>query len=360
MKRYTERNRAMFRATTMSMALLLAVLAAAGCDDEGFNQYPIDASYIDAMTGDPCLGVTGACLTDRGSTMMEDVRTSEGGIPDLMTDVLLEQMEAYLATTPQPEEIDVAFINGGAIRGGANSGPPNFEWSSETARIGNYYGPGPISDDDIRGWFPFRNDTTVMTLTGAQIKRSLELGVNTFADDARTTFGADLLSGDGAGPFLHAAGLKYEVTCPGTTRIQVGPSDCDPFAGTCHYLNADQADTVSKVTIGDTVIYDASAGGWQDDGETHEFRVVMNSFMAAGNDNHLDFVDGIERRDIPIDDWDYIAEVVDYLDSHPPTTLDGDQGRIVVKGLVGGLPCNLPASCTPAHAPFHPNCQHLQ
>jgi hypothetical protein len=333
---------------------LAVALAGPGCDDEGFDQSRADASDIDAMSGDPCDGVTTACLTNQGSTMMEDVRISEGGIPNLMTDILRQE-----AMVRAGEVVDVAFINGGAIRGGANSGPPDFEWSSETARIGNAYGPGPLTDDDIRGWFPFRNDNVVMTLTGAQIKRSLELGVNTFADDAGTTFGADLLSGDGAGPFLHASGLAYEVTCPGTIRIQVGPSDCDPFAGTCVYLNPDDADTVSKITIGETVIFDAALGGWQGDGETAEFRVVMNSFMAAGNDNHLDFKDGTDRLDISIDYWDYIESVVDVLNATSPTTLDGAQGRIVVVGTVGGLPCNLPASCTPAHAETHPNCQHL-
>jgi hypothetical protein len=285
---------------------------------------------------------------------MEDVRTSEGGIANLMTKVLLE--EAQRRST---KHIDIAFINGGAIRGGANSGAPDFEWSSETARIGNAYGPGPISAEEIRGWFPFRNDNTIITLNGAQLKRSLELGVNTFADDAGTTFGADLLSGDGAGPFLHAAGLTYEVTCPGTTRIQIGPSDCDPFAGTCVYLNPEAADSVTKMTIGEDVVFDASAGGWQGDGATHVYRAVMNSFAAAGNDNHLDFKDGTDRIPIDFGLWDYIESVVDHMAATTPTTLDGNQGRINIIGEVGGLPCNLPASCSPAHAADHPNCQHL-
>lgn len=339
--------------TAVASGACLALLVAA-CGGDDFDQSRIDASTIDAIEGDPCEGETGPCLMNQGSTMMEDVRTSEGGIPNLMTDVLLEKAIEYSGET-----IDIAFINGGAIRGGANLGPPDYEFSSETARIGNYYGPGPITREDILGWFPFRNDNVIMDLTGAQIKRSLEYGVNTFADDAGTTFGADLMSGDGAGPFLHAAGLSYEATCAGTTRIQVGPSDCDPFAGTCSYLNADEADTITKISVGGSVIFDAANGGWQGDAETDTYRVVMNSFIAAGADNHLDFPDGTNRTDISIDDWDYVALLADYLEANTPTTLDGDQGRIVVVGTVGGLPCNLPASCTPAHADFHPNCQHL-
>ncbi len=338
----------------ITVAIVAMSAGAGGCDDQGFDQSLVDASHIDAIIGDPCNGVATACLTNQGSTMMEDVRTSEGGITNLMTDVLLQE-----AMVRSSETIDIAFINGGAVRGGANSGAPNFEWSSETARIGNAYGPGPISAEDIRGWFPFRNDKTIMTLTGAQLRRSLELGVNTFADSAGTTFGADLLSGDGAGPFLHASGLSFDVTCPDTTRIQVGPSDCDPFAGTCVYLNPDQADSVTKITVGEDIIFDASAGGWQGDGATAEFRVVMNSFAAGGNDNHLDFKDGTNRVDILIDYWDYMESLVDYMGANTPTTLDGDQGRITIIGEVGGLPCNLPASCTPAHAADHPNCQHL-
>jgi len=330
-----------------------AALALLACGGDDFNQTRPDASTVDAIVGDPCEDVTGACLTNQGSTMMEDVRIGEDGIANMMTDVLLSE-----ASVVAEESIDIAFINGGAIRGGVTLGPPDYEWSSETARIGNTYGPGPITREDILGWFPFPNDNVVMTLTGAQLKRSLERGVDTFADDAGTTFGADLIA-DTGGPFLHAAGLSYEATCPGTTRIVIGPTDCDPFAGECEYLNADEADTITKITVGTTVIYDASNGGWQGDGETHGFRVVTNSFVAAGLDNHLDFPDGTSRHDITIDEWNYAEALADYLEEHTPTTLDRDQGRIVVVGTVGGIPCNLPASCTPAHAATHPSCQHL-
>ena len=112
-------------------------------------------------------------------------------------------------------------------------------------------------------------------------------------------------------------------------------------------------------SIAGNVVFDGANGGWQGDGETHQFRVVMNSFAAAGNDNHLDFKDGTNRVDILIDYWDYIESLVDHMAANTPTTFAGDQGRITIIGEVSGFPCNLPASCTPAHAADHPNCQHL-
>lgn len=325
------------------VGLVLCALSA-GCSGD-------DARAADAGVDAEVIG----SLTNQGSTQMEDVRTSEGGIPNLLTDALLAE-----GRTRTGENIQIAFVNGGAIRGGSNSGPPNFEWSSETARIGNVYGPGPISRADVEGWFPFADDTVLMTLTGAQIKRALEHGVATYADDAGTTFGADLLSGDGAGPFLHAAGVKYTATCPGTTRLRVGPTDCDPFAGTCVYLNADQANTITRIEIGGVVIFDQGAGGWQAGGDSAQFRVIMNSFIAAGNDNHLDFKDGTNRVEIALESWNFQQALVERVRRTSPITLVEDEDRIVVVGEVGGLPCYLPASCTPAHLPTHPKCAHLR
>jgi len=314
----------------------LCVLALCGCS--GSNGATADAR-VPVVLGE---------LTNEGSTMMEDVRIAEGGISNLMTDVLLEAARAEL-----DDSIDFVVLNGGAIRGGADIS------SNETARIGNTYGPGDLTDVDVEGWFPFNDDHVVMTLNGAQIKRALEHAVSTFADDARTTFGADL-ENDAGGPFLHPAGLTYEATCPGTVRLKVGPTDCDPFAGGCHYINPDDADTITKIAIGGTVIYDHALGGWQKGGDTATFRVAMNDFLASGNDNHLDFHDGTDRRAVPRSEFDYTGRLKAYIQTHSPLTLQADQDRIVVNGAVDGLPCNLPASCTPLHKPTHPNCAHLR
>ncbi len=342
----------MMRRTPVMVAIgLLGMSGCSGTEDEA---PPTAQVLCPTPTGTECDGVSGPCLVDQGSTMMEDVRTRAGGLPNYMADVLREELAAFSGET-----IDVAFINGGAIRGGANLGPPDFDWSSETARVGNPYCAGPLTREQILGWFPFQDDHVVFTLTGEQIKRSLEHGVATFADDAGTTSGADLLSGDGAGPFLHPSGLSFEATCPGTTRLKIGPADCDPFEGTCEYLNADVADTVTKMTIGGTVVFDAANGGWQDGADQQEFRVATNSFLAEGNDNHLDFKDGTNPTVIAIDDWNYVEELAERVAADSPLELGGDQGRITVVGEVDGLACNLPASCTPAHKAEHPRCQHL-
>jgi hypothetical protein len=335
-------------------------LGAAGCgDDDGPAQPDGGNEVVDAGNdagGDRCLGAAGACLTNQGSTQFEDIRVEENGIANVMTDILLAQ-----GTVQAGEPIDVAFINAGAIRAGSNSGPPDFTWSSETARIGDTFGPGPITAEDIRGWFPFQDDNVVMTLTGEQIKRSLESAVRTWADDAGLTFGPDLAA-DKAGELLHVAGLKYQVQCAGTERMRLGPADCNPFAGECVYQNPDTANSVSRIEIGGEVIYDAAAGGWQgvgpDRGDKREFRVIMNSYAAAGLDGHTDFAEGTNRATVERATWDYVAELVTQLEANAPTTLDDAQGRIEVAGEVGGLACNLPATCLPAHA-AHENCSHL-
>jgi hypothetical protein len=272
------------------LTLPFAAFAAVACGG-GLPDPPPDGGVGVCAETHPCEGVQGACLTVAGSTMHEDVRVAENGIANVIVDVLREEAERVAG-----EPIAVALLNGGAIRGGRNLGPPTFAFANEEARIGRRVCAGPVSDDDIRGWHPFANETVVMTLSGAQLRRALEAGVRTWADDALLTFGPDLLR-DKGGELLHPAGLAYEITCPGTTRIRIGPSDCNPFAGTCRYLNA-----------------------------------------AA--------------------EWDFTERLVAALHARTPITLDGAQGRIRVVGTVGGLPCNLPSTCLPAHR-THPSCGHL-
>jgi 5'-nucleotidase-like protein len=331
----------------MRAAPLLLILA--GCVAHFADEAPDAGACAENST---CAGATGACVTDQGSTEFEDVRVAEDTVANLIADVLRSEGSAAAG-----EPIDVAFLNGGSIRGGRSLGPPTFAFTNEEARIGRKVCAGPLTDDDVRGWQPFANDVVVMTLTGAQVKRALESGVRTWADDQLLTFGPDLVR-DKGGELLHVSGMSYEVTCPGTTRIRIGPSDCNPFAGTCKYENAAAASSITKIAIGGTTIYDATKGGWQGDGETRRVRAIMNSFIAAGLDNHLDFEDGTERKTIAVSDWNFTEVLVKYMRAHAPVTLGAPAGRIRVLGTVEGLGCNLPASCVPAHR-THPNCAHL-
>lgn len=303
--------------------------------------------------GASCTGVTGPCLLDQGSTRFEDVRVEEGALPNFMVDILLAKGGAAAGET-----LDVAFLNAGAMRAGTNSGPPDFTWTSETARIGATFGPGPVSAADVRGWMPFQDDHVVMTITGAQLKRSLESGVRTWADDAGLRFGPDLVA-DKGGELLHVAGMKYQVTCPGTTRIEVGPAECSPAMDTCAYRNADAASSVSRIEVGGTVLYDAAMGGWQGNGADRPLRVIMNSFLALGLDYHLDFKQGTDRKTIARSTFDYVEVVLAELQARSPLMLGGKQGRISVVGKTGDVACNLPATCLPAHRD-HPNCAHLR
>jgi hypothetical protein len=292
---------------------------------------------------------------------MEDVRVEEGTLPNYVTDVLLAEIQRLYPA----QNVEVAFANAGAFRSGFLV-PGTFNFSSESGRIGNKFGPGVIPDDEIKGWWPFNNDTVIMDITGQQLKNALEAAVRSFADDAGTVFGPDLGPADTGGWLLHISGISYEVTCNATTRIKIGPAGCDPFMGQCSYQNQAQANSISKITFGATLIYDASAAGnpWQNCGssgtcDNRVFRVVMNSFLAAGGDLHLDFAAGANRFTIPQAQFDFAPVLVAYMRGHSPVPLAAKTGRIVVKGLVGGLKCNLPARCTAAHKPCHPNCAHL-
>lgn len=325
----------------------LVLLLVAACGESSSGTLP-DAGVCAEISD--CNGAGGVCALNMSSTMHEDVRVAETGVANLIADVMREE-----ASIQAGETIDIALLNGGAIRGGKSLGPPTFAFANETARIGHAVCAGALTDDDVRGWQPFANDLVVMTLTGAQLKRVLEAGVRTWADDDFLTFGPDLLR-DKGGELLHPSGLRYEVTCPGTQRIRIGPSDCNPFMGTCKFLNADAASSVTHIVVGSETIFDV-ADGWIGGGDKRRFRVVTNSFVAAGLDNHLDFQDGTERKVIPVAEWNFTEILVLALRARSPIRFV-EEGRIRVNGTVGGLACNLPATCLPAHR-THPHCAHL-
>lgn len=323
-------------------------LASLGCgDDGGGTGGKGDAAAADAkMKNFGKCGDSKCVLTNEGSTMFANIRVGEHGIPNLMADILLTA-----AAADSKETLDIAFINAGAIRAGFVD--DKFMFTSEDGRIGAKFS-SDLTEDDLKRWFPFPNGASNMTLNGAQIKRSLESGVRAWKDDAGLQFGPDL-NNDKGGELLQVAGMSYEVTCAGTTRMVIGPADCNPFDALkpCSYQNPYEADSITKITVGTTVIYDKSQGGWVDRGDTKEYRVTMSSFIADGLDNHLDFKDGKDRKDLEGNPWPFQEAIVDYFLANSPVTLNHNQNRIVVKGN-----CNLPSSCVPSQID-HENCQHL-
>ena len=318
--------------------LMLMFTGCSGDDKKDENS----SNNVNNQGSTSCEDVTTACLANEGSTMYEDVRVEEGGISNLIADVFLAA-----AKKASDEEVDFSLMNGGAIRGLDDL-------------IGKKYQPGPISDDEIKGWYPFNEDkTAIVTITGAQLKGILEAGVRTWADDVRLNHGPDF-DADTAGEFLHPSGLSYEVTCPGTTRIELGPSDCNLFADEndessikCEFTNADQANSISKISVGNSAIYEN--GAWVDGGDEKTFRVVVSTFIADGKDGHLDFKAATNREEFSID---FQAALVEHLNANTPTTLNGNENRIVVTGEVKGLACNLPVVCNAEHID-HENCAHL-
>jgi 5'-nucleotidase, C-terminal domain len=299
-----------------------------------------------------CEGVTGPCLLNEGSTMYEDVRVEETPIPSLAADVLLTEGKKISG-----QAIDVAFLNGGDFRSGLVD--ENFNFTDETARIGRKY-QGPVTQLDLEGWFPYPEGMRIITLTGGQIRRALEAGVRSFADSAALSFGPDL-NNDKGGWFLHVAGMTYEVTCPNTTRLIIGPPGCtfDPF--TCSEQNTLAANSVSRIELGGTVILEN--GSWVGNGQTRTFRAILPDFIRQGLDGHIAFKEapggpGSDETEIPQSTWDLKKAVAKHVADNSPLRFPETSGRIVIKGEIGGIACNLPSTCLPAHK-GHPNCAHL-
>lgn len=324
----------------LALSLVWGCTPAMGVKDAG-----IDAGSVS------CQGVTGPCLQNAGSTQFEDVRVAEGALTNFIVDTLL--VEGRKKTN---QTIDIALINGGDIRAGF-ADPVTFMFSDENARIGKTY-QGPLSADDIKGWLPYENDMRVVTLTGAQLKRGLEAGARSMADTVALNFGPDL-QGDKGGWFLHVAGLTFEVSCPNTTRLVIGPSTCDFFDPTkpCSEQNTAQANTISKVTVGTAVIYEN--GAWVGGGDTKTFRAIMPSFLQEGGDGHVAFAEATSVTNIARSEWSFPETLVQVVTAQSPLTLSPPDGRIKVNGVVGNVACNLPLNCLPSRKGQHPNCQHL-
>lgn len=250
-----------------------------------------------------------------GSTSVEiDTRVvtthvGEAAVGSYMSDVFKDA----LADSGHP--VDVAILNAGAIRGGEWD-TENFAPKSADAAMGKLYPVGDLTDVDVAGWLPFRNDTVIMSVTGEQLRSVLERGVSSLPPDLAQEQGGWLLQ--------VSDGLKYSVTCENQRQE----------------LNAEGAaiatpgSRVTKIEFKGTVIYDVA--GSVDNLASATATVGVNSFIAGGFDGHVAFsaIPEADKTVIPFADLDHIAEVRKDIEASSPIA-PATSGRITVIGACG-------------------------
>jgi 5'-nucleotidase / UDP-sugar diphosphatase len=277
-------------------ALALAAALAAGCE-------PPEAS---SQTG-TVVGSTAVAIDTRIAT----VRDGEAAVADFITDTL------RAATTAMGYDVEVALINAGAIRGGAVL--PNSVPVDVSAKLGRIYPPGPLTDLDLAGWVPFRDDLVVLTVTGAQLKSALERGASQLPPDLRI---------DGGGPFLQLSGGRYTIDCAGDVQL------LDDGAGTI----VREGSRISRLEAGGVVLFDRDAG--IDVLATTNVRLVVNSFVAGGGDGHFALTGASDAVDLPYDLFSPIDALVAAVAAGSPIAPATD-GRITVIGDCG-MPLSQP------------------
>lgn len=254
-----------------------------------------------------------------GSTSVEiDTRVitthvGEAAIGSYMSDILKDALAAHGNT------VDFAMLNAGAIRGGEWD-TENFKPLSDTAAMGSIYPKGDLTDVEVKGWLPFKNDTMVATVSGEQLKSILERGVSAMPPDLVQEQGGWLLQ--------TSAGLAYTITCVNQRQELNDEGTAIETAG----------ERITKIEVGGTVIWDVDNSVDQLAG----FSTVMavNSFIGGGFDGHVAFNDATDKTNIPIGDLDHLDKVIaDIKENSPIAPAKAD--RITVIGACG-VPATIP------------------
>ncbi len=248
--------------------------------------------------------VIGATAVDI-DTRLTATRIGESAIGDFLTDVLRDAVAAL------GDPVDVALVNAGTIRGGETSGdtvPVDVD-----AKVGRLYPAGPLTDVDVLGWDPFRDDHVVETVTGAELKSALERGAAQLPPDLRN---------DGGGPLLDVSGARYTIDCAGEVQL------IDPAAN----MVIREGTRVTHLEVGGTVLFDAQSG--IDVLDQSRVRLVVNGFIARGLDGHVALTIGTDPVDIPYDVFDLAHGAAERVRTDSPIA-PVLEGRITVVGDCG-------------------------
>jgi len=169
------------------------------------------------------------------------VRGGEAAVGDLITD-------AWRDWFP---EADVAFINGGSIRGD---------------RI---FSAGPVSWGMMQEILPFGSELVLVKMTGGEIRESLEISASALRFTGDEAFPGERPP---SGGFLQVSGIRFTINTEG-----------EPFTGKYDGKNLAEIITpgrrVSRIEV-------SKAGEWVELKEDQLYTVVVNSWLASGGDGH--------------------------------------------------------------------------
>jgi 2',3'-cyclic-nucleotide 2'-phosphodiesterase (5'-nucleotidase family) len=254
--------------------------------------------------------VIGATSVDI-DTRLTATRVGEAPIGNFLADTLRD------AVTAMGDDVTVALVNAGTIRGGrttAESVPAGVD-----AKLGRVYPAGDLTDDDVLGWDPFRDNHVAITVTGAQLKSALERGAAQLPPDLRI---------DGGGPLLHVSGARYTIDCAGDVQI----------IDVAQQRVAREGTRVVRLEVDDRLLYDVAGGVDALDGT--EVRIAVNTFVADGFDGHLALGAGTDTDLIPFDVFNLADAAVARVRASSPIA-PRLEGRITIVGDCG-RPLTLP------------------
>lgn len=259
--------------------------------------------------GGTVIGSTNVDIDSR----LQATHVGESSLANFLVDILKDGLNA------SGKDVDVAFLNAGAIRGGAIN-LETFAFVVPEDAKGKIYPKGDLRDTDVAGWLPFPNDHSIAVISGVQLKSVLERSANALPPD---------LAQDLGGWLLHGAGLAYKIDCQGVRQ---------ELSDTQTEIATEGSRIVYIEVAGKGVIYDTAAS--IDELATVQVRIAVNTFVFEGNDGHLAFREATNGEAVPLAEFDHVKAVEDYIRSHSPIAPTTD-GRITVIGDCG-RPATLP------------------
>jgi len=192
-------------------------------------------------------------------------RKTESAMGNMVADAMREKYPG----------VEASWTNSGGLRQDLLVSPPS---AGEQ--------PGEITWGEVFGVLPFGNRTTILTLTGAQVKTAFVNGFSAVCNSAVNT-----------GRFPQVSGLKVTYHCNGLQSV---------------------VDGVWKAPNG-------LGGTLTPLGDTDTLRFVTNDFMYTGGDGYTIFGQGTNVQQ-PGDDLLQVA--IDYITAHSPVA-PVVEGRIV-------------------------------
>ncbi|MEA4973330.1 MAG: 5'-nucleotidase C-terminal domain-containing protein [Candidatus Metalachnospira sp.] len=207
------------------------------------------------------------------------VRSQETNLGDFTADAYLYTAQKYSDEHELGIKIDCAISNGGGIRTSVE--------------------PGDISKDTLVTIFPFGNNVSFVTITGAQLLEILE---------ASTFCTPETLGG-----FPQVAGIKY------TLNTTVPYENGAQYPDSTYYAPAKPG---SRVTID-------SVNGTAFDPNS-KYTVAVNSFQAEGGDTYYQLTKGSYVCNTEVLDCDSLIQYVEHLNGVIGQEYAKSQGRITI------------------------------